>query len=103
MSRGQIRVEVVYALPLEQDVTRLTVSSGTTVGEAIARSGVTARHPEIALEKSRVAIYGCLVPFDSILRDQDRVDILRPLTADPKEARRTRALRRLRGQRAARP
>ena len=58
MIQDQIRVEVVYALPLEQDITELTVPSGTTVGDAVARSGVTARHPEIALGECRVAIYG---------------------------------------------
>ena len=91
MSGKQIEVEVVYALPLAQDSTRLRVPAGTTVAQAIARAGVALRHPEIELGKSRVAVYGRMVLPDAVLRDQDRVEILRPLSADPKEARRRRA------------
>jgi hypothetical protein len=52
VSQDEIRVEVVYALPLEQDITQLTVCRGTTVGEAVKRSGVVDRHPEIALGRA---------------------------------------------------
>ena len=91
MSENEIAVEVVYALPLRQDSTRLRVPVGTTVAEAIARAGVTLRHPEIELADKGVAVYGKRVLLTTVLRDQDRVEILRPLSADPKEARRARA------------
>lgn len=91
MSAKHIEVEVVYALPLAQDSTRLRVPAGTTVAQAIARAGVALRHPEIELAKSRVAVYGRLVLLDAVLRDRDRVEILRSLSSDPKEARRRRA------------
>ena len=93
MSENEIAVEVVYALPLTQDSTRLRVPAGTTVAEAIAHAGVALRHPGIELADNRVAVYGKRVLLTTMLRDQDRVEILRPLSADPKEARRTRAAR----------
>ena len=96
MSRAEIEVEVVYALPLEQDVTVLRVPTGTTVAQAIERSGVAARHPEVGAGKTRAGIYGRRVTGETVLRDRDRVEVLRPLTADPKEARRQRALGRRR-------
>jgi uncharacterized protein len=94
MNRHEIEVEVVYALPLRQDVTRLRVTSGTSVGEAIERSGVIVRHPELGTGDHRLAIYGRPVKAGAVLRDRDRVEILRPLTADPKQARKRRASQR---------
>jgi len=93
MSEKQIAVEVVYALPLAQDSTRLHVPAGTTVAEAIAQAGVALRHPGLELADNRVTVYGKRVLLTTVLRDQDRVEILRPLSADPKEARRRRAAR----------
>jgi len=90
---GEIEVEVVYALRLAQDSTRLRLPLGTTVAQAVARAGLALRHPEIDLGPGRVAVYGRLVSGDAILRDGDRVEILRPLSADAKELRRGRALR----------
>jgi len=91
MSGREIQVEVVYALPLEQDICRLRIPSGATVEEAIVRAGIVARHPEIDLTKGRVAVYGRVVALDTVLQDRDRVEILRPLSVDPKEVRRRRA------------
>lgn len=91
MSGREIDVEVVYALPFAQDICRLRIPAGTTVAEAIARAGVAVRHPEVDLRAGRVAVYGRLVSPDMVLQDGDRVEILRPLKADPKEVRRRRA------------
>ena len=88
---NEIEVEVVYALPFAQDTTRLRIPAGTTVAQAIARAGVALRNPDVDLGKGRVAVYGRLVSGDAVLRDRDRVEILRPLSADPKEVRRRRA------------
>jgi uncharacterized protein len=93
VSENEIAVEVVYALPLVQDSTRLRVPAGTTVAEAIAQAGVALRHPEIELVDNRVAVYGKKVLLTTVLRNEDRVEILRALSADPKEARRKRAAR----------
>ncbi len=91
MSAREIEVEVVYALSLAQDICGLRVPEGTTVAQAIERAGVAVRHPEIDLEAFRVAVYGRLVSPDVLLKDRDRVEILRPLNANPKEVRRRRA------------
>jgi hypothetical protein len=86
-----VRIEVVYALPLEQDVVSLEVTVGMTLREAIWSSGVLERHPEIELGLVRVGVWGRWATLDSVLRAGDRVEIYRPLQADPKEVRRRRA------------
>ena len=86
-----IEVEVVYALPQMQIVVTLTVAAGTTVKEAIARSGIAAKHPEVDWDAVTVGIYGERVTVSTVLKDHDRVEIYRPLTADAKQARRNRA------------
>lgn len=90
---GLLAIEVVYALPDCHVVVALTVSPGTSVRNAIAQSGLAARYPEVDGEKVRVGVYGRVVAGDTILRDGDRVEIYRPLVADPKQARRRRAAR----------
>jgi uncharacterized protein len=90
VSGCEIEVEVVYALPFAQDICRLRIPAGTTVQQAIQRAGVVVRHPEIDLRGGRIAVYGRLVSPDMILQDRDRVEILRPLSADPNEVRRRR-------------
>ena len=88
-----IAVEVVYALLEEQVVIALTVRCGTTVAAAIELSGLGARFPEIRTKELRVGIHGRVVPRDTLLGDGDRVEIYRPLIADPKQTRRRRAAR----------
>ena len=88
---GELRVEVVYALPGEQVLQALVVIEGTTVGEAIERSGILLRFPEIDLAAARVGIFGRIARLDAPLHNGDRVEIYRPLLADPKDARRRRA------------
>lgn len=87
------RVEVVYALPERQMLYALDVEAGATVRDAIERSGVLSAFPEIDLARNRVGIFGKLAALSTPLRNDDRVEILRPLEADPKEARRKRAAR----------
>ncbi len=86
-----INVEVVYALPHEQALIKLKLPEGATVAEAIEASGVVGKHPEIDLAKNKLGIFGKLTKADAVLRDRDRVEIYRPLIADPKEVRRKRA------------
>ena len=86
-----ISVEVAYALPQKQEVLSLKVRSGALVSEAITRSGILQDFPEIDLVSAKVGIYGKQVKLDAVLRDKDRIEIYRPLIADPKEIRRKRA------------
>ncbi|WIM06224.1 MAG: RnfH family protein [Candidatus Nitricoxidivorans perseverans] len=86
-----IHIEVVYALPERQELIRLKLPAGSSLQQAIESSGLLQRHPEIDLAKSRFGIYGKLAKADTLLREQDRVEIYRPLTADPKEVRKQRA------------
>jgi len=91
MSSGPITVEVVYALPLQQPLLRAQLTEGATVEDAIRASGVLDAFPEIDLAKNKVGIFSKLVKLDETVRDRDRVEIYRPLIADPKEVRRKRA------------
>ena len=92
-AEGTIEVEVVYALPQAQTVLRLNVPDGTTIAEAIAASGVLARHPEIDAPTMRAGIFGQRKALTTRLTDGDRIEIYRPLIADPKQARHARARR----------
>ena len=86
-----ISVEVAYARPYEQVVLSLEVPAGTSVAEAIEASRIRDRFPEIDPSKSKVGIFGKLTKSTTALRAGDRVEIYRPLIADPKEIRRRRA------------
>lgn len=82
-----LAVEVVLAWPRRAESVRLEVPPGTTVDEAVARSGLS-MDTVVAC-----AVHGVRVERDALLRDGDRIELLRPLQADPKEARRRRAAR----------
>jgi putative ubiquitin-RnfH superfamily antitoxin RatB of RatAB toxin-antitoxin module len=86
-----IDVEVIYALKDQQKVVRLSLEEGSTVKSAIECSGLLAEHPEIELGKNKVGVWNKLAKLDALLRDKDRVEIYRPLIADPKEVRKQRA------------
>lgn len=84
-------VEVVYALPERQLLVAVTLCAGATVSEAVERAGLPMLHPNIGAANGNVGIFGKRVPLDTVLQNGDRVEIYRPLIADPKEARRRRA------------
>jgi len=86
-----ITVEVAYAIPTEQVIIPVNVEAGTTVEEAIQNSGILTQFPEIDLNKNKVGIFSKICSKDQVLRDRDRVEIYRPLIADPKEVRKRRA------------
>ena len=88
---ARIKVEVAYATPAKQVLLELEVSPGCTVEEAIELSGIRRQFPKIKLDPKAVGIFSRKVPMDHQLRDGDRVEIYRPLIADPKESRRKRA------------
>jgi putative ubiquitin-RnfH superfamily antitoxin RatB of RatAB toxin-antitoxin module len=86
-----IEVRVVYALRQTQTEVALKVPVGTTAREAIARSGIAAKHAEVDWDTVVVGIYGKRASLSTALLEHDRVEIYRPLIADPKQARRKRA------------
>lgn len=86
-----IRVEVTYAKPERQELVHLELPAGSTLRQAVEASGLVQRYPEIDLAKGKFGIYAKLAKPDSVLRDRDRVEIYRPLIADPKEVRKQRA------------
>lgn len=90
----QITVEVAYALPDRQALLTLTVPEGTTALEAVQRSSISKQFPELTLDDSSpLGIFGQAVPASQQLREGDRVEIYRPLLADPKDVRKARAAR----------
>jgi len=91
VSVEKVFVEVAYALPEEQVLISLDVDQGTTAEQAVKLSGVLEKFPEIDLAKNKLGIFGKAVKSGEVLRDKDRVEIYRPLIADPKESRRKRA------------
>jgi len=86
-----ISIEVVYALPKKQEVFTLKLPEGATVRQAVEASGVLQKYPEIDLLKNKLGVFARLVKPDASLRNRDRVEIYRPLIADPKEVRKQRA------------
>lgn len=96
-----IRIEVAFALSDRQCVLPLEVAAGTTLYQAALQSGIAARFPgAIDLDALAMGVFGKLEknPHTRVLADGDRVEIYRPLTVDPKEARRARAAKKRAGK-----
>ena len=90
IAEEMIEVAVLYALATQQVLVQLALPAGTTAGEAVRRSALLTRFPEIG-GWPRLARFGRPVAWTDVLNNHDRLDILRPLQADPKEARKLRA------------
>mgnify|MGYP002725462487 CR=1 FL=1 len=86
-----MNIEVAYALENKQTLLSLDVGEGTTLKQAIEISGILDKYPQIDLDKDKTGIFGKLAKLDAVLRDKDRVEIYRPLIADPKKVRKQRA------------
>ena len=91
MNAEEMMVEVAYALPTQQVILPVKVPTGSNAEAAIKASGVLAKFPEIDLDVNKIGVFGKLSKLDAELRHLDRVEIYRPLIADPKEVRRQRA------------
>lgn len=91
MSGDLLRVSVAFAYPDHQVLMSTDLPEGATLRDAIEQSGIRDKVPEIDLDSMRVGVYGKLKGLEDAVRSGDRVEIYRPLKADPKEARRTRA------------
>ncbi|WP_407332329.1 RnfH family protein [Enterovibrio sp. 27052020O] len=88
-----LHIEVIYALPNEQRVFKAIVTPDMHVEDIIRHSGILDVYPEIDLKKNKVGVFSRLVKLDALVHDGDRIEIYRPLMADPKEIRRRRAER----------
>ena len=86
-----IHVEVVFALPNVQRVLKLAVVAETSIQAIIEQSGILTMYPEIDLNINKIGINSRNVKLDATARDGDRIEIYRPLVADPREIRRKRA------------
>lgn len=84
-------VEVAYALENKQTLLSLEVEQGTTLEQAVVQSGILSDYPQIDLSKDKVGIFSKFAKLDTVLREKDRVEIYRPLIADPKAVRKQRA------------
>ncbi len=83
MSGSEINVGIAYADPDRQVWLRLTLPADSTVRDAIERSGLVSRFPQIDLNAQKVGIFGKFVKLDTLLKQGDRVEIYRAITADP--------------------
>lgn len=88
---SEIRVEVVYALPERQYLRTVKLEEGSTVEQAIVASGLLELRKDIDLKSNKVGVYSRPVKLADTISDGDRIEIYRPLIADPKELRRLRA------------
>ena len=90
---GKIKIEVAYALPDSQFLLALDVEEGTTMYDAVVRSGVAEKYPEIDPDSVPMGVFGKAErkPKERVLQAGERVEIYRPLIADPKEVRKKRA------------
>ncbi len=87
----KILVEVAYALPERQVIVVVDVAAGATLEEAVRASGILEQYPDIDLAKNKVGVFGKLGKPGDPLHAGDRVEIYRPLIADPKQVRKQRA------------
>lgn len=88
-----IQVEVVLAMPDKQKLVALKIPDGSTLADAISYSGLVEMFEGFELDLAKVGVFGKKISPEEVLRDGDRVEIYRPLIADPKEVRRQRALK----------
>lgn len=92
---ANIAIEVVFALPENQVLLRLSVPRGTRMREAVLLSGIAAQFPGLDVQSCPLGIFGKAVarPEERVLEEGERVEIYRSLIADPKEVRKQRAAR----------
>lgn len=84
-------IEVIYPLPEKQEIFSVKLTEGATVRQSIEACGILEKYPEIDLTKNKLGIFSKLAKPDTVVRHRDRVEIYRPLIADPKEVRKQRA------------
>jgi len=87
----KITVELIYIEPNSQHTLKIDLAKGSNIEQAINHSGILERFPEIDLQVNKVGLFSKIKNLDTVLNSGDRIEIYRPLLADPKEARRQRA------------
>ena len=87
----KIKIQIAYALPKHYYLKAFTVDDGTMVQTAILQSGILTQFTDIDLRNNKVGIFSRPVKLTDLLKEGDRIEIYRPLLADPKEIRRKRA------------
>lgn len=90
---AKLPVTVCYATSQGELWRDLEVEEGTTIGQAIERSGILQEVPGFDLAQHAVGLYGKKRPLETVVRARDRIELYRPLVADPKTARRRRTNR----------
>ena len=90
-NEDKLEVEVAYARPDTQLILSVVGNQGMTLEQAVEQSGILKRFPEIEWDKVKTGIFGKAAKKDAVLHQGDRVEIYRPLIADPKEMRKKRA------------
>ncbi|MDP8033452.1 RnfH family protein [Pasteurella atlantica] len=91
MVSNKIRVEVLYAYPEHYFLKKIELKSPLTIEQVILQSGVLSKYPEIDLKVNKIGIFSRPAKLTDLVNDGDRIEIYRPLLADPKEIRRKRA------------
>ena len=89
--RDKITIEVVYGVPEKQKILTLLVAADSTIEQAIMESGIIALFPEIDLKVNKVGVRNRAVKLSAAVNDLDRIEVYRPLLADPKDVRKRRA------------
>lgn len=84
-------IEVCYAMSDKQELVRVRVPAGANLQHGLEASGLLGKYPEIDTKKNKFGIWNKLSKLDAVLRDKDRIEVYRPLIADPKEVRKQRA------------
>ena len=84
-------VEVIYATLDQQSLIKTVVKEGATIETCIELSGILLKHPEIDLSQSKVGIFSQVKPLSHVIKEGDRIEVYRPLIADPKAVRRKKA------------
>lgn len=93
MHATHIEIQLTYALPSKQTLLSISVPNDTTVEQAIELSGILQTHNDIDLTQNKVGIWYKATKLSTVLKEGDRIEIYRPMTADPKEVRKLRALK----------
>ncbi len=93
MSKDVIVLDVAFAEPGKQSVVTIQVEKGSSVQQAIDKSGILMQFPEIEQSKLKVGVFGEMCNLGSIVKTGDRVEIYRPLFQNPMDARRKRAVK----------
>ena len=88
---NQINIEIAYALPERYYLKSFQFDEGITVQTAITQSGILSKFPELDLSTNKIGIFSRPIKLTDVLKEGDRIEIYRPLLADPKEIRRKRA------------